>query len=182
MPQPLDQLVHDVATLLSQLSLKVVFAESCTAGLVSASLARVPGISNFHCGSAVVYRLDTKTQWLGIPQSMLIDPGAVSEPVARAMAERVLAMTPEADFSVSITGHLGPNAPNEQDGLIFVGIAVRGIQCRVFDEALPRNRGGTGLDAGQTEREQRQWAAVEFVLKRVADLLRSEAVEWGSLR
>jgi len=160
---------------LIQFRLKIVFAESCTAGLISATLARTPGASNFHCGSAVVYRLDTKTHWLSVPASMLIDPGAVSEPVAASMAEGALAHTPEADLAVSITGHLGPNAPESQDGLVFVAIALRGRFCRVVEHRLRK------VDVvndrlrfpGETEREQRQWAAVELVLTQIAATLRA---------
>ena len=164
--QPLGSLAREVAELLTQLQLKIVFAESCTAGLISATLARVPGASNFHCGSAVVYRLDTKTQWLDVPASMLNHHGAVSDPVAATMAEGALFHTTEADLAVSITGHLGPHAPEEQDGLVFVGVAMRGRFCRVVEHRLPK------IDVvndrlrfpGETEREQRQWIAVERVL------------------
>ncbi len=175
MPQPLESLAREIAELLSQRSLKVVFAESCTGGLVSATLARVPGISNFHCGSAVVYRLDTKTRWLGVPESMLINPGPVSEPVARAMVEGVLAQTPEADLAAAITGHLGPNAPADQDGLIFVGLAIRNQQSQVIEHRLENFPLTANMPRypGETEREQRQWAATEFVLTQVAALLKS---------
>ncbi len=118
----------ELAECLRKSGRRVVFAESCTAGLVSAALAQVPGISEFHCGSAVVYRLDTKTRWLDVPAELLIDPGPVSEAVARAMAVGVLMKTPEADWAASITGHLGPNAPEELDGLVFLGIARRDAQ------------------------------------------------------
>ncbi len=125
MQQPLTPLVQEVAALLKQSGQRVVFAESCTAGLVAASLARVPGISEHLCGSAVVYRLDTKSKWLEIPAVLLNDPGPVSEVVASLMAERVLALTPEADFAVSITGHLGPSAPSDLDGVVYIGVARR---------------------------------------------------------
>ena len=106
---------------------RVVFAESCTAGLVTAALARIPGISEHVCGSAVVYRNATKTAWLGVSAEALADEsiGPVSEQVAAAMADGVLARTPEADLAVSVTGHLGPDAPAHLDGVIYVGIARR---------------------------------------------------------
>ncbi len=50
---------------LKRLDTKIVFAESCTAGLVSATLARVPGVSAYLCGSAVTYRDEVKTAWVG---------------------------------------------------------------------------------------------------------------------
>jgi len=114
-----------VARLLARWQLRVVFAESCTGGLVSASLARVPGISEHLCGSAVTYRSDTKQHWLGVPPRLLKQPGPVSAVVARHMAEGVLDRTPEADWSAAITGHLGPAAPAELDGLVYIAIAER---------------------------------------------------------
>lgn len=172
MPQPLQSVVQQVADRLAQRNLKIVFAESCTGGLVSALLARIPGISSYLCGSAVVYRLDTKHRWLGIPEATLINPGPVSEPVARAMAEGALSGTPESQIAASVTGHLGPNAPGEQDGLVFVGVAVRGSSCRVVEDRLPKfSASEADLYPGDTEREQRQWRAVELVLRTVLTAL-----------
>lgn len=175
MDQPIASLLGEVAGLLMKSQTKIVFAESCTAGLISATLARVPGISDVHCGSAVVYRLATKTRWLGVPEPMLDDPGPVSEPVARAMAEGVLSQTPEAKMSAAITGHLGPGAPPDQDGQIFVGIAVRGSGCRVTEHRLSQFKmpGDQFPYPGTTVREQRQWEAVEFVLSLVAQTIRN---------
>ena len=177
MEQPLEKPLQELASLLIQQTLKVVFAESCTGGLISATLARFAGISRVHCGSAVVYRLDTKTQWLGIPAKMLIDSGPVSEVVARAMAQGVLQRTPEAALGVSITGHLGPDAPPELDGQIFVGIALRGRTAHVIGHRLPTGAftaASTGY-SGLTEREQRQWGAVEFVFQQLIAMLRGKA-------
>ena len=173
MVQPLEQPLQELASLLIQQQRKVVFAESCTGGLISATLARFPGISCVHCGSAVVYRLDTKIQWLGIPAKMLIDPGPVSDVVAQAMAEGVLSRTPEAAIGVSITGHLGPEAPPELDGKIFVGFALRGKTCHVVGHRLPAGAFTTPVagDSGLTEREQRQWGAVEFVFQQLIAML-----------
>ena len=77
----------DVAEQLKAQNIRVVFAESCTAGLIAATLARVPGISNHLCGSAVVYRNETKTAWLSVSADDLADEtiGPVSEPVAESM-------------------------------------------------------------------------------------------------
>jgi nicotinamide-nucleotide amidase len=121
----LRELAEQLAESLQSQRCRVVFAESCTAGLVSAALGRIPGISEYHCGSAVVYRLETKTRWLGVPAELLSDPGPVSEIVANRMAAGVLANTPEADWSAAITGHLGPKAPEGLDGRAFIGIARR---------------------------------------------------------
>lgn len=175
MQQPLTSLAEAVKQRLESCGRRIVFAESCTAGLISATLARVPGVSNWLCGSSVVYRLDTKTRWLGVPESMLIDLGPVSEPVARLMAVGVLQRTPEASISASITGHLGPGAPPEQDGLIYVGIAQHGGDCQVFEHRLPVfDLSLVPLPfPGTSNRELRQWAAVEFVFNQVLALIKA---------
>ncbi len=182
MQQPLTPLVQEVAAVLKQSRQRVVFAESCTAGLVAASLARVPGISEHLCGSAVVYRLDTKSKWLEIPEALLTDPGPVSEVVASLMAERVLALTPEADFALSITGHFGPSAPRDLDGVVYIGAARRETppahgceRTQVTRHQLPLElKNAPRMQCaypGESQREQRQWAAVELVLATLRDLL-----------
>lgn len=123
--QTASSVTRSIAGRLAECELRVVLAESCTAGLASAMLARVPGISDFHCGSAVTYRNATKAAWLGVDERALDDPGPVSRIVAEQMAAGVLRKTPEADLGVSVTGHLGPNAPPELDGLAYAGLARR---------------------------------------------------------
>jgi nicotinamide-nucleotide amidase len=127
-----------VAELLALQRKKVATAESCTGGLVAGALTAVPGISAWHCGGVVVYRSETKHALLGIANELLAEPGPVSEPVARLMAERVLAIIPEADVSIAITGHLGPQAPPELDGVVWLAVGFRnGEQLpRVFAERL----------------------------------------------
>lgn len=104
---------------------RLVLAESCTGGLAAAFLARIPGVSEFLCGSAVVYQVETKARWLRVSRRLLRDPGPVSPEVVSAMAAGVLAATPAADVSGAITGHLGPGAPPNQDGLVYVAFARR---------------------------------------------------------
>ena len=110
---------------------RLVLVESCTAGLVAAELAQIPGISEFLCGSMVVYRTLTKAAWLGISQDLLFDSdiGPVSAQVTMALADAVLIQTPEATISAAITGHLGPGAPPSQDGQLFFAVARRGVSC-----------------------------------------------------
>jgi PncC family amidohydrolase len=121
----LEACCRQVAEQLSGAGLRIVFAESCTAGLLSSSLGAIPGASSLLCGSLVVYREASKQQWLGVTADQLSRYTAVSEVVARQMVVGALAATPEADLAVSITGHLGPDAPAEQDGLVFLGIGRR---------------------------------------------------------
>lgn len=120
-------LAREILPLLEHTQRRIVCAESCTAGLVSAALAGIPGASQWLCGSAVVYRNDTKTAWIGVSREQLEDPdrGDVCEETALRMAEGVLGVTPEASVSVSVTGHLGPGAPEGLDGVIYIGWAER---------------------------------------------------------
>ena len=163
---------RQLAQVLFQKELRVVFAESCTGGLVSNALTRIAGISEWHCGSAVVYRIETKALWLGIGRDVLDDPGPVSRIVAGLMAENVLAKTPEADVAASVTGHLGPNAPADQDGLIFVGVSRRLDTDKPPKTIVKRHvlePGRPGL-SGVGLRNRRQLAAARFVL----DTLRNQ--------
>jgi len=121
-----EELVTGLASQLAEKRLKIVFAESCTGGLVSAVLAGIPGISEWLCGSAVTYRSATKIAWLQVDAQQIDKHTAVCGEVARQMAVGVLEKTPEADLALSITGHLGPGAPTPLDGLVFIGRAVRG--------------------------------------------------------
>ena len=104
---------------------KIVFAESCTAGLVSATMAGVPGISDYLCGSFVTYRESAKQSMLGISPAELEHHTAVSKVVSESMARNSLERMEEATWSAAITGHLGPGAPVELDGKVFVAIACQ---------------------------------------------------------
>jgi PncC family amidohydrolase len=156
---------RELARSLAQLNLRVVFAESCTAGLISASLARIPGISNWLCGSAVTYRSQTKVDWLGVSEADIERSGAVSKAVARSMALHVLAKTPEADVAASVTGHLGPDAPVRQDGLVFVSAARR-------RKRKLQSLGVWRYQLRARTRYKRQQEAAELVLRRLADVVR----------
>jgi nicotinamide-nucleotide amidase len=153
--------IQRVANLLAARGLKLATAESCTAGMVAGALSAVPGISAWLCGGVVVYRNETKHALLGIPNELLANPGPVSEPVARLMSERVLAAVPEADVSVAVTGHLGPNAPPELDGIVWLAVGVRnGEQCpHTFVERL---------QLPPQSRLERQARAVEEALRFLA--------------
>lgn len=152
---------------------KIVLAESCTAGLVAQSLSRIPGASRWFCGSAVVYRNETKSAWLGISPQQLADPliGPVSYETAAAMCAGVLRLTPEADLAASVTGHLGPQAPSEQDGVVFIGVQLRTDRsATVVRHQLP-NEESLRRPAGITLRQYRQQLSGEAVLTALAAAL-----------
>ena len=173
----LNAAARSLAKILRTKDLKVVFAESCTGGLISAALTRIPGISDYLCGSAVVYRIDTKAEWLDISRSVLEHPGPVSREVAEHMAKEILDRTPEAQVAASITGHLGPDAPKRLDGLVYAAIVLSpqlgddGLKTVVKKQRLLASEGPATGRAGETLRSRRQIAAAVLVLSTVSAIL-----------
>ena len=165
-PMSIPVLVRRVAALLKQKNLKVVFAESCTGGLVAGSLTQVPGISDYHCGGVVVYRNATKRAYLGISARLLKNPGPVSETIVREMATRVLRLTPEADIAAAVTGHLGPGAPPELDGVVYIAVASRQKDLQRPDVAVFRYQCRTSQ-----KRLSRQKEVVQEVLQQLENAL-----------
>ena len=111
---------------------RLISAESCTGGLLAASLTEIPGSSTWVEGAFVTYTLQAKQRLLGVPEALLDRYGAVSEPVARAMAEGALHNS-DADVSVAITGIAGPDGGDviHPVGTVWFAWAVRNgtIQC-----------------------------------------------------
>lgn len=102
--------------------LKLALAESCTGGLVAGALSAVPGSSDVLERGYVTYANEAKTEMLGVPVALLEKQGAVSEAVARAMAEGAI-RSPGIDISVSITGIAGPGGGSEAKPVGLVHLA-----------------------------------------------------------
>jgi len=145
-------------------SVRFVLAESCTSGLAAAVLGRQAGISAYFCGSLVTYRNKSKQNWLEVGQGILHDDGPVSEVVAKAMATGALTKTEDADLAISITGHLGPDAPSELDGLVILGISIR-------NEDGNASTVSHSFRLSSESREQRQEEATLLVLQALAQTL-----------
>ena len=99
-------------------------AESCTGGLIAKRITDVPGASAVFLGGVVSYTNGVKNRVLGVPQPLLDECGAVSEPVARAMAEGARRLT-GADYALSVTGVAGPDSDERGNpvGLVYIGLA-----------------------------------------------------------
>lgn len=115
----------------------VAAAESCTGGLIAAALTDVPGSSAVVERGFVTYSNEAKIEMLGVSASLIARYGAVSGPVARAMAKGAL-LHSRADVAVSVTGIAGPTGGTARKpvGLVWFGLAVRGgatrLERRVF--------------------------------------------------
>ena len=108
-------------------SLMIATAESCTGGLVAALLTEIAGSSAVVERGFVTYSNEAKTELVGVPADLIAAHGAVSEPVARAMAEGALAHS-RAHVAVAITGIAGPGGATAAKpvGLVHFGLARRG--------------------------------------------------------
>lgn len=104
----------------------VATAESCTGGLIAAVLTEIPGSSDVVDRGFVTYSNEAKQELLGVPADLLATHGAVSEPVARAMADGALARS-RAGVTVAVTGVAGPGggSADKPVGLVWLAVARR---------------------------------------------------------
>jgi len=110
--------------------LRIATAESCTGGMVAAALTDIPGSSDVVDRGFVTYSNAAKVEMLGVSEATLAAHGAVSEEVAREMAEGALAHS-HADLAVSITGIAGPGGSEfKPEGRVCFGLAHKGGQTR----------------------------------------------------
>lgn len=127
----LDQArLDDAAALLGALQAKgltIATAESCTGGLIAGLITAVPGSSDVLDAGFVTYSNDAKTRMIGVPADLIASHGAVSEEVARAMAEGALAHG-TADIAVAVTGVAGPGGGSalKPVGLVHCAAARKG--------------------------------------------------------
>lgn len=117
-----DELQHALVQLLATHGKTLAVAESCTGGQLSHLITNVPGSSAVFKGGFVVYANEMKISELGVPKEMIIEHGAVSEPVALAMAASAAQLT-DADFGLSTTGVAGPGGgtPEKPVGTVWIG-------------------------------------------------------------
>jgi nicotinamide-nucleotide amidase len=118
-----ETLEGKVGQLLTEKSMTLATAESCTGGLISHMLTQVSGSSNYFKEGFVVYSNDAKVSRLGVEQQMLDEHGAVSDPVARLMAEGIRRVT-GANIGVSVTGISGPKGGSDKKPVGLTYIAV----------------------------------------------------------
>ena len=125
-------LEESVALLLLEKGMTISTAESCTGGLVAATLIKYPGISSVFMEGAVTYSNEAKINRLQVSEETLSKYGAVSEETAKEMASGI-AKTAKTDIGISTTGIAGPGGgTNEKPvGLVYLGLSIKGkVMCK----------------------------------------------------
>lgn len=131
----------------------IATAESCTGGLIAGGLTAVDGSSSVVDCGFVTYSNEAKHGLIGVPQELLDTYGAVSEPVARAMAEGALISAPLATLAVAVTGIAGPGGGSDEKpvGLVHLACAGKGRPTlhrrRIYDGDRHAVRKATIIDA-----------------------------------
>jgi nicotinamide-nucleotide amidase len=121
----IDSLAAQLGAALLARKLMIATAESCTGGLVAAAITSIAGSSDWFDRGFVTYSNQAKHDMLGVPLALIEQHGAVSEEVARAMAEGALAHS-RAQVAISITGIAGPSGGSTAKpvGLVWHGLAI----------------------------------------------------------
>jgi len=133
--------------------LKLATAESCTGGMLAALLTDVSGRGHVFDRGFVVYSKQAKCDLLGLAREKIDSCGAVSEPVAREMAQGALRRS-KADIAVSITGFAGPGGPGDEEGLVHFACARRGGEVAHREEHFGKiGRDGVRIAALETALE-----------------------------
>ena len=132
---------REVIDLCRRADVRLATAESCTGGLIAACLTAVPGSSDVVDRGFITYSNAAKTEMLGIAAMLINFEGAVSEKVARAMAEGALARS-AADLAIAVTGIAGPGGGTAAKpvGLVHLACAGTGRPTRHALERFPGNR------------------------------------------
>jgi nicotinamide-nucleotide amidase len=178
-PASLTDQAAELLDLMRRRRMLLATAESCTGGLLAALLTEIPGASDVLERGFVTYSNDAKSGLLGVSFELLSKFGAVSEPVARAMAEGALRAAP-VDVAIAITGVAGPGGGSELKpvGLVHVAVANAGAptshrECRFGD---------AGRDAVRLKSLEAALALARRALKKRVRPLRRERRSPGEPR
>jgi len=124
LPDHLDKQAERLMHRLCDQGLTIATAESCTGGMLAALMTDIEGAGHGFDRGFVTYTKEAKTEQLGIEPGVLDHNDAVSEVVARAMAEGALKRS-HADVAIGITGFAGPAGPGKEEGLVHIALARR---------------------------------------------------------
>ena len=119
-------LLNKISIILKKQNLKIATAESCTGGLIAHTLTNLSGSSDYFDRGVVSYSNKSKIELLGVPEKLIDKYGAVSNPVAKAMADGIRVKS-EVDIGISTTGIAGPTGGTKEKpvGLVFIAISTK---------------------------------------------------------
>jgi nicotinamide-nucleotide amidase len=129
LPADLDERAERLMHAVCEAKWTIATAESCTGGMLAALLTDIEGASHGFERGFVTYSTESKAELLGIDRDLLDKNDAVSEPVARAMAEGAIARS-RADIALGVTGFAGPAGDGQEEGLVHMALARRGGPTR----------------------------------------------------
>lgn len=137
----MPDLVDEILKKMRAAGLKLAAAESCTGGLIAAAMTDIAGSSDVFERGFVTYSNEAKMELLGVPEDMLKEYGAVSAPVAEAMAQGALKHS-HADLAVSCTGIAGPGGGSDTKpvGLVYIGVALKDHPVKSFEHRFQGDR------------------------------------------
>lgn len=150
-PADIEALAAAVAAAAEERGVTLVTVESCTGGLVAAALTSVPGSSRAVDHGFVTYSNAAKTALVGVPAALIDAHGAVSEPVARAMAEGAAARS-DTVLAVSVTGIAGPGggSPEKPVGRVHFAVAGQGALDHEQHDFGDPGRDGVRMESVRT--------------------------------
>jgi nicotinamide-nucleotide amidase len=133
---------------------RLATAESSTGGLIGHAITMTPGASDYYAGGVICYSNAAKEELLGVPADVIEAHGAVSEPVAAALAEGA-ADRFQAEFSISVTGIAGPEGGSDRKpvGTHYLGVVRRGQPARVEHHVFSHDRNGNRAAAAMASLE-----------------------------
>lgn len=147
-----------IIDLLSEKKQTIVTAESCTGGLIAAALTDIPGASAALYGGYVTYANSAKSRMIHVQARLIRDYGAVSNQVARAMADGAR-NTAHADYAVAVTGIAGPDGGSEKKP---VGLVYLAVSSELATVVIEHRFGDIGRDAIRKASVQ---AALDLILQ-----------------
>lgn len=151
MTDAIDKRVRQLCAELLRRGERICSAESCTGGLIAKTFTDLAGSSDWFDRGFVTYSNAAKSEMLGVPPSLIEDYGAVSEPVANAMASGALRHS-DAGYAIAVTGVAGPGGGSAEKpvGTVWIALASNGqlrARCYHFDGDRAAVRAAT-LNAG----------------------------------
>ena len=131
----LKNMAEEIHNLFLEKNMTLSFAESCTGGLLSESVTQFSGASKYFLGSVVSYSGQVKMDLLKVPESLIVENGEVSIPVAEKMAEGAKEVL-KTDWSLSVTGIAGPGGGSEEKPVGTVCFGVNGPGFEFSEKVL----------------------------------------------